>query len=106
MIFANYCVLDLETGSRNKHTTQPLQLAAVIVDGRKLKVVDKFQSLIRPLATNDATAKGLDPIEDEALKVNGLNIEDLAKAPDLKSVWESFVSFVEKWQGKKGDRWS
>lgn len=106
MIFSNYAVVDLETGSRNRLTTQPLQIAAVIVDGRKLSIVDRFQSLIKPLGEIEAKEKGLDPIEEEALKVNQLNIEELAKAPDLKNVWESFVSFVNKWSGKKGDTWS
>ena len=32
----DYIVFDFETGSRNGHTTQPTQIAALALDGRNL----------------------------------------------------------------------
>ena len=44
---------------------------------------------------------GVDPIEDEALAVNGKTREELAKAPSAKTVWKKFANFVNKYNWKK-----
>ena len=93
---------DFETGSRNAHKTQPTQIAALALDGRNFKLKDTFNSEIKPILNDDeAIAKGLDPIQDEALKITRKTREALALAPDLKSVWQKFVEFVNKhnWNG-------
>lgn len=94
-------VFDFETGSRNPHRTQPTQIAALALDGRSLKPNGTFNSEIRPILDDEkAIAAGFDPIEDEALKITGKTREALAKAPQLKTVWNKFVSFVNKYNWK------
>lgn len=95
-------IFDFETGSRNPYRTQPTQLAALALDGRNLKLKGTFNSEIRPILDDQkAIEAGLDPLEDEALKITRKNREDLAKAPMLKTVWKKFTTFVEQynWQG-------
>lgn len=95
---------DFETGSRNKNKTQPVQLAAVAIHGRKLEIINgsEFESLIKPVLEDEkAVEMGLDPVQDEALKVNGKTREELAKAPQLKVVWKQFVDYVNNFNYKK-----
>lgn len=49
---------------------------------------------------NKAISLGLDPIEDDALKITNKTREKLAKAPSLKSVWNKFVKFVNQYNWK------
>jgi len=92
---------DFETGSRNPHKTQPTQIAALALDGRNFKVKGTFNSEIRPILNDEeALAAGLDPIEDEALKITGKNREALSEAPLLKSVWAKFTKFVSQYNWK------
>lgn len=98
----DFIIFDFETGSRNPHRTQPTQLAALALDGRNLRLKGTFNSEIRPILDDQkAIEAGLDPLEEEALKITRKNRDDLAKAPLLKTVWKKFVAFVEQhnWQG-------
>ena len=104
MNYKDIIVFDFETGSRNPHKTQPVQIAAVAIHGRKLTIQPggDFESLIRPeLDDEKAIEMGVDPIEDEALAVNGKTREELAKAPSAKTVWKKFANFVNKYNWKK-----
>ena len=104
MNYKDIIVFDFETGSRNPHKTQPVQIAAVAIHGRKLTIQPGgyFESLIRPeLDDEKAIEMGVDPIEDEALAVNGKTREELAKAPSAKTVWKKFANFVNKYNSKK-----
>jgi DNA polymerase III epsilon subunit-like protein len=99
----DFVIFDFETGSRNPHKTQPTQIAALALDGRNFKVKGTFNSEIRPILNDEeALAAGLDPIEDEALKITGKNREALSEAPLLKSVWSKFTKFVSQynWKGE------
>lgn len=97
----DFIVFDWETGSRNPHKTQPTQIAALALDGRNFKVKGTFNSEIRPILNDEeALAAGLDPIEDEALKITGKNRDALAEAPLLKSVWSKFTKFVSQYNWK------
>lgn len=94
-------VFDFETGGRNPHKCQPTQIAAIALDGRNFKPKGTFNSLMRPILDDEkAIALGLDPVEDEALKVTRKTREELAKAPLPKTVWKKFVTFVEKYNWK------
>lgn len=98
----DFIIFDFETGSRNPHRTQPTQIAAIALDGRSLKVKGEFNSEIQPIFDNEkAISLGLDPIEDEALKITKKTKEKLAEAPSLKSVWNKFTKFVDQhnWKG-------
>lgn len=93
---------DFETGSRNPYKTQPTQLAALALDGRNFKLKGTFNSEIKPILDDKkAIELGLDPIEEEALKITKKSREKLATAPELKTVWKKFITFVQKhnWQG-------
>lgn len=98
----DYVIFDFETGSRNPHKTQPTQIAAIALDGRNFKLKGTFNSEIKPIIDEEeAIAAGLDPLQDEALKITGKNREALAEAPSLKSVWSKFTKFVSQynWNG-------
>lgn len=97
----DYILLDFETGSRNPHRTQPTQLAALAIDGRNLAVKGQFNSEIKPIFEDElAIAAGLDPLQDEALKITGKTREGLSKAPSLKAVWSKFTKFVDQYNWK------
>ena len=98
-------VFDFETGSRNPRRTQPTQLAALALDGRNLKLKGTFNSEIRPiLSDNKAIEVGLDPLEEDALRITGKTREELKKAPTLRSVWKKFIQFVDQYNWK-GTQW-
>ena len=103
MNYNDICVFDFETGSRNPNTTQPIQIAAVMIHGRKLTVQPNgyFESLIKPLKDEDAIAAGVDPLEDEALAINKKTKSELSKAPHPKTVWHRFNKYIEKFNFKK-----
>lgn len=97
----DFILFDFETGSRNPHKTQPTQIAALALDGRNFKVKGTFNSEIQPILNDDeAITAGLDPLQDEALKITGKNREALAEAPSLKSVWSKFTKFVSQYNWK------
>tara|TARA_R100000005_G_C5002587_1_gene210252 strand:- start:4968 stop:5651 length:684 start_codon:yes stop_codon:yes gene_type:complete len=103
MNYRDIIVFDFETGSRNPDKTQPVQIAAVAIHGRKLTLQEdgEFNSLIRPILDDDeAIEMGLDPIEDEALAVNGKTRAELAKAPSARTVWKKFTNFVNRYNFK------
>ena len=103
MNYKDIIVFDFETGSRNPEKTQPIQIAAVAIHGRKLTVQPDgyFESLMRPILDDEEAIKmGLDPIEDEALAVNGKTRAELAKAPSERTVWKKFTNFVNKYNWK------
>ena len=96
----DFIVFDFETGSRNPHKTQPTQIAAVAIHGRKLTPQPGgfFNSEIRPILDDEkAIAMGLDPVEDEALEITRKTRENLAKAPQPKQVWQKFIECVNKY---------
>jgi len=104
MNYRDIIIVDFETGSRNPHKTQPTQVAAVAIHGRKLTVQSGgyFNSEIRPILNDEkAIAEGLDPIEDEALAITRKERKTLAKAPLPKTVWGKFTNFVNKYNWKK-----
>ncbi len=97
----DYICFDFETGSRNPHKTQPTQIAALALDGRNFAVKGQFNSEIQPIFDDEEAIKaGVDPIEDEALKITGKTREGLAQAPPLKSVWQKFTKFVSQYNWK------
>ena len=104
MATRDFIVFDFETGSRNPHKTQPTQLAALALDGRSLKPKGTFNSEMRTMSDKKAIEAGLDPLEDEALRITGKNREDLKKAPTPRSVWKKFVQFVDQYNWK-GTQW-
>lgn len=94
----NLCVFDFETSSADKETCQILQIGACIIDGKKLKIVDSFSSLVMP--------ENFDTVEDGALAVNGLTIEVLKEAPTIDVVWPLFTGWIKKYYvGNSSGTW-
>jgi DNA polymerase III epsilon subunit-like protein len=92
---------DFETGGRDANTCQPTQIAAIALDGRNLKLKGTFNSEIRAEVDDEkAITAGLGPIEEGALKVTGKTRAQIAKAPQLKTVWKKFTAFVDKYNWK------
>ena len=104
MNYRDIIVFDFETGSRNPHKTQPTQIAAIALHGRKLTIQPNgiFNSEIRPIFDDKkAIEAGFDPVEEEALKITGKTREALAKAPLPKTVWKKFEDFCMQFNFKK-----
>jgi DNA polymerase III epsilon subunit-like protein len=104
MNYRDIIVFDFETGSRNPHKTQPTQIAAIALHGRKLTIQPNgiFNSEIRPILDDKkAIEAGFDPVEEEALKITGKTREALAKAPLPKTVWKKFEDFCMQFNFKK-----
>jgi len=94
----DYIVFDTETTGKNPYKCQITQIAAIAIDGRRLTPKGAFNSEVRAIIDDQkAIAMGFDPIEEGALKVTGKTREGIDKAPDLKSVWSKFVSFVQQY---------
>lgn len=96
------CVFDFETDSPDPHTCQPVELAAVMIDPRKLCFIDgsEFSSMMRPTDINDENYYEVhkDTISWHAkqLKKQPLEVLDSwAKAPLQKNVWADFKRYVD-----------
>lgn len=95
-------LLDFETCSKNPHKTQPTQLAAVAIDGRRLEVIGDFNSYINCEFDKEKQAElGLDDIEDEALQITKITVEQIKGAPSKKVVWNNFTDWVTLFNTKK-----
>lgn len=103
MNYRDYIVYDFETTSPNKDTTQPVQIAAVAVHGRKLEIIpgSEFESLVKPIFDEEeCLAKGLDPLQDGAVAIHGKTKEILETAPELPAVWKNFTEYVNQYNFK------
>lgn len=103
----NICVFDFETGSTDPRKTQPLQLAAIMIDGRKLEIIPNsiFASYIKPIEESKCEEYGLDSVEEGALKVNKITLEQLSVAPPIDVVWPEFINYVNQYNTKK-NKWT
>lgn len=105
MNYNNYIFLDFETGGKFKHISQPIQLAAVGIDGRKLTygLQDTFETLMRPVFDEqECVAKNIEPLQEQALKVNKKTIDELESAPSPQVAWDNFVAFVQRYKTGNG----
>lgn len=108
MITNDIIFLDFETTGVNPLTCQPVQLAAVVIDGRKLEIVEgsEFQTLILPeLDEYTCAAKRLDPLTEGSIRVHGKTPEILSGAPNVKLAWKLFVDYVNSYN-PKGGKWN
>lgn len=95
---AHYIVFDTETGGTDESLNPMLEIAMVVLDGKTLDEIDRFECLIQPY--DDLV------VEKEALKVNGLRIADIMQNGFTKS--ESFKkihAFIKK-QNPKGNKFN
>jgi DNA polymerase III epsilon subunit-like protein len=91
-------VFDFETGSVNPQTCEVLQIAACVIDARRLELFpDTFNAYVKPLDESK--------VEAEALKVNKIDLTSLRDKPTIDAVWPTFVNFVNKYNKKPGNGW-
>lgn len=96
LLYNNICVFDFETGSAEPKTTQPLSLAAVMVDPLKLKIIpnSEFYTLIK--VEDEKT------IEPKALEVNNLSIAECnEKGVDIEIAWKNFHNYLQQYRKGK-----
>jgi DNA polymerase III epsilon subunit-like protein len=86
-------VMDFETTGLDTSTCEITQIAAVVVNPRRLTIVDEFNTEVRPL--------DFDAISEDALKVTRKTKEGLALAPHPEQVWGDFKNFCDKYNFKK-----
>jgi DNA polymerase III epsilon subunit-like protein len=109
------CVFDFETDGTNPQTLNPVQLAAVIVDPRKLEVIPNatFNSFIRPEDFDDPKyfEKHRNTIEWHA-GIRNCSVDEVTNlwrnSPSQKSVWNDFIEFLDKYHchGKRKSKFS
>jgi DNA polymerase III epsilon subunit-like protein len=103
MNYRDFICYDFETTSKYPDTTQPVQIAAVVIHGRKLTIKEgtEFQSLIRPIFDEDECFRlNLDPLTDESIAIHGKTKEMLESAPTIQSVWKNFTEYVNQFNYK------
>lgn len=85
MIKSNYIVFDVETGGLDPNKNPMTQYAAVVLDGRSLKEIDRFETYIKPY--NNLV------IEKQALEHTQVRMSDINKGISIKN----FVEVVTEW---------
>ena len=61
-----------------------------------------FSSFIQPIWDEQECLRlGLEPVNDEALTKSNISIDTLKEAPKLKTVWDQFKLFINKYNPKK-----
>lgn len=78
-------VYDFETGDKDPSVTEPIEIAAIVLDRDTLEEIGSFESMCRP--------EDLSIIVPRALEVNKKTMEQVEAAPPLKKVWTEFVEF-------------
>ena len=103
MNYRDYIIFDFETTSKYPSTTQPVQIAAVAVHGRKLEIKEgsEFESLIKPVFDEDECKKlGIDPLSDDAVAIHGKTKALLETAPSTEAVWKNFTEYCKQFNFK------
>lgn len=100
----NICVFDFETDGTNPKTCFPVQIAAVMINPKRLKIIDnsEFNGYMCPPDIND---ENYVEQHKQTLKwhadLNNLSIEKLIENwqqyPDHRLTWDSFVNYVQQY---------
>ena len=102
------CVFDFETDGTNPEECNPVQLAAIIVDPRKLKIIKEasFESGIRPPAIDDDDyfQNHKSTIEWHS-RISNCTTDEIIKRwkqnPSESDVWQSFTTWLGKYHTKQ-----
>ena len=104
MNFKHYCVFDFETDSPDPSVCSPVQIAALIVDARKLEAVEKaeFVSDMRPpdIDDDDYFDNHKKTILWHAREMNTTTtkvVERWKRSPEQRHVWESFCRWLSQY---------
>ena len=112
MNFRKICVLDFETTGKNPDICEPVQLAAVMLDARKLEIIpgSEFNTMMCPPDVDepDFMEKYDDNLGFHA-KVSGKSKAEVVAlwrdAPSQKAAWNTFVDYLNRYhtrQDRKG----
>lgn len=89
-------VWDTETGGVNPESCEVLQIAAIAINPRTLKLIEgsEFNRYVKPKDWNN--------VEEGALKVNNLTKDFIDENGfELKTAWNDFVSYLQSFNKKK-----
>lgn len=98
---------DFETTGKYAHSAQPIQLAAVVINGTSLEVKEDsvFQTLIKPEFDLEKCERyNLAPLTEESIAIHGKTEEMLSTAPSPKVAWQQFCEYVDQYNYKK-NKW-
>lgn len=97
--------LDLETSGKDPKTAQIVQIAALVLHGRKhtIKEGAEFNCLVKPLYGEECSKAGLQELDDGAIKIHGKTHEILANAITLESALKNFTEFCLEHNFRKTD---
>lgn len=108
MNYNDIIFLDFETTGIDPNKCQPIQLAAVCIDGRKLEIRENslFSSYICPIFDSQKCLEyGLSEMNDEITKKTGIDVETLKAAPTVDVVWKNqFLPYMLQWNPSK-NKW-
>lgn len=115
MLLKKIVVFDFETDSPDPHSCNPVQLAAMVINGRTLEIVpnETFCSDMKPEGIDDleqytSDKKRMSTVRWHADILNCTTDDVLQRwqdAPAQRHVWSQFSSFVNRFNSK-GTRWS
>lgn len=109
------CVFDFETDSPDPHTCEPVELAAIMIDPRKLQFIkgSEFSSMMRPvdISNEDYYEQHKDTIDWHAKTLQKKPMEVLEswkEAPLQKNVWADFKRYLHMYhlQDKRKSVWT
>lgn len=87
MIRSNYIVFDCETGGLSKDKNPITQFACVVLDGKTLKEIDRWETYVKPYG-------GL-KIEKQALDHTMVNMSDINKGLSVEDFVSTLIEFLE-----------
>ena len=92
MITSNYIVHDCETGGLYEDKNPITQYACIILDGKTLKEIDRYETFVKPYA--DLV------IEDVALKKTMVTMSDIKNGISVKEFVNTTHDLWKQYQGK------
>ena len=101
---SHYAIFDFETGGLSTSRSQVVQIGAVIVDARRLEIIEgsEFDILIKPLYGIEAEDLNLEEITQGAIAVHKKGHDLLAeKGVSLKTALDNFVSYLSEYNYSK-----
>lgn len=87
MIKSNYIVFDCETGGLDETKNPITQFAAIVLDGKTLKELDRWETYVKPY-------NGL-IVEKDALERTMVNMSDINRGLGVKEFVETTAEFFE-----------
>lgn len=95
MIKSDYIVFDCETGGLSEQENPITQYAAVILDGKTLKEIDRFETYVKPYANLSIKKEALDKTMVSMSDINsGLESKDFVNV--ITKFWEIHLKKTKK----------